>query len=386
VYRDGVYIAAPILGPQLPTPSANSLNLASNDGGDGDGALSYKPHQAFTRRFLSLFKRQRKLLAINPPAEGFKRLPKAMKLTFPRGYKAGYASYMALTRNHNPSPVHLAALSQNSLLRMLGFATESLKRNRNIGSRQAAWLWGLMCRLGDVGTMDSEAVSIIRDLGKKAVWVGLGFFDSEAAKLTAEYSQQDDPISLERLTDDNHAEEWDDSPKDDDCGSEAMEISSSRGSVHGRNTAGPDSKGVELDELERSARNTSSPPSSEANCASPPPQDAQSPDASQVEAADLEAARARLLERIGADYSAEVGAEMCDGDEEELVEDRNEEYAGDHDPDQTEEHAQEPNSDCPDSNTRATLDMIITISGEVYGQRDLLEFREVWGGESGLWG
>jgi len=29
-------------------------------------------------------------------------------------------------------------------------------------------------------------------------------------------------------------------------------------------------------------------------------------------------------------------------------------------------------------NTRATVDMIITVVGEVYGQRDLLEFREVW--------
>jgi len=30
------------------------------------------------------------------------------------------------------------------------------------------------------------------------------------------------------------------------------------------------------------------------------------------------------------------------------------------------------------SNTKATVDMIITIAGEVYGQRDLLEFRSVW--------
>jgi hypothetical protein len=30
-------------------------------------------------------------------------------------------------------------------------------------------------------------------------------------------------------------------------------------------------------------------------------------------------------------------------------------------------------------NTRATVDMIITVAGEVYGQRDLLEFRGAWG-------
>jgi hypothetical protein len=29
-------------------------------------------------------------------------------------------------------------------------------------------------------------------------------------------------------------------------------------------------------------------------------------------------------------------------------------------------------------NARATIDMVITVAGEVYGQRDLLEFREEW--------
>jgi hypothetical protein len=30
-------------------------------------------------------------------------------------------------------------------------------------------------------------------------------------------------------------------------------------------------------------------------------------------------------------------------------------------------------------NTKATVDMIITVAGETYGQRDLLEFRQTWG-------
>lgn len=41
---------------------------------------------------------------------------------------------------------------------------------------------------------------------------------------------------------------------------------------------------------------------------------------------------------------------------------------------------------CPDANTRATIDMIVTIVGEVFGQRDLLEFRDCWEGPNGLWG
>jgi hypothetical protein len=372
VYCDGVYSAAPVLGPQLPTPSVGAPNFACNGDRDGESVLYYKPWQAFTRRLLALFKKQRRQLAVTP-IKGLKKLPKAMKLTLPKGYKVGYMAYKDMTINHNPLPVYLAALSQNTLLRMLGYATEGLKRNRNIGSRQAAWLWGLLCRLGDVGTMDSDAISVIRDLGKKAVWVGLGFFDEEAAKLTAEYSglgarSTGDPADFSD-------EEWDES------GSEDMDLASSRGS------ADCDIVHVERGELEqRRRRNTSSPPSSDDGRASPPGRNANYPSAAQVETSDLEAARARLLERIETDDSADAHAEACD-DDEKLVENPNDDAVDDRNHHQAEEHTEErTTTDCPDGNTRATLDMIITISGEVYGQRDLLEFREVWGGESGLWG
>lgn len=33
-------------------------------------------------------------------------------------------------------------------------------------------------------------------------------------------------------------------------------------------------------------------------------------------------------------------------------------------------------STVPDENTKATLDMIITVVGELYGQRDLLQYRD----------
>jgi Survival motor neuron (SMN) interacting protein 1 (SIP1) len=113
-----------------------------------------------------------------------------MNLTFPTGFQKGYASYRALTRHHNPIPVYMAALSQRPLLQMLEFATKDLKRNRNVPPKQTSWFWGLQCRLGDVGIMDSEAVSVVRELGKKAVWVGLGYFDQDAARFTAEYGER----------------------------------------------------------------------------------------------------------------------------------------------------------------------------------------------------
>lgn len=363
MYRDGVYSAAPVLGPQLPMPSMDAPNRASNGGANGNGVLYDKPQHAFTHRLLSLFKKQRGLLAATR-VKRLKKLPKAMKLTLPKGYQAGYMAYKEITINHSPLPVYLAALSQNTLLRMLGYATEGLKRNGNIGSRQSAWLWGLLCRLGDVGTMDCDAVSVIRNLGKRAIWVGLGFFDEEAARLTAEYGgpSADSTGDPADFLDKESVE----------SGLEDIDPAFSRDSPE-RDTG---------DMEQRRQRNTSSPPSSDYSRTSPPRDDS-APNAGRVEASDVEAARARLLGRIKADGSADADAEERDGDEEE----------GPHDDDMdhrhldpAEEHIEAQTNDCPDGNTRATLDMIITISGEVYGQRDLLEFREVWAGESGLWG
>jgi hypothetical protein len=367
MYRDGVYSAAPVLGPQLPVPSMDAPDCVASN---GDSVLYYKPRQAFTLRLLVLFKRQRRLLA-STPIKDLTMLPKAMKLTLPKGYKTGYMAYKEITVNHNPLPMYLAVLPQSTLLRMLGYATEGLKRNRNIGSRQAAWLWGLLCRLGDVGTMDSDAVSVIRDLGKKAVWVGVGFFDEETARLTAEYNG----LRAHSTSDPAHFSDEGDAGQSED-----MDIASSRVSKD------RDADDVERGELEkRRRRNTSSPPLSDDGRAYSPHQDANVSSAAQAEASNLEAARARLLERIVTVDSIKADAEACDYDKG-LVEVPSDDGADDRDVDQTDEHVEEQTADCPDANTRATLDMIVTVSGEVYGQRDLLEFREVWGGEAGLWG
>lgn len=47
------------------------------------------------------------------------------------------------------------------------------------------------------------------------------------------------------------------------------------------------------------------------------------------------------------------------------------------------EQAPEPVEDSPEerakANVRATLNMILTVAGEFYGQRDLLEFRDPFG-------
>jgi hypothetical protein len=72
---------------------------------------------------------------------------------------------------------------------------------------------------------------------------------------------------------------------------------------------------------------------------------------------ELEAAKLRLQQRLQSDFGNSGGAGSEPGDE----------------ADQAKEHEQELKSVI-----FAMLDMIITVAGEFYGQRDLLEFRDVW--------
>ena len=145
-------------------------------------------------------------------------------------------------------------MDQSIILRLLRLVKRTLYRSTNLTPAKSAWIFSLLAKLGDVGTLDNDAVSVVRELGKKAVWVLCGF----GAKATADATE------------------------------DLIEASDA--------SAG--------EEPDRTRRNTSSPP----------------PDVSE---------------------------------EQDVPE-------------------------IPDANTRATLDMIISVVGECYGQRDLLQFREEW--------
>lgn len=91
----------------------------------------------------------------------------------------------------------------------------------------------------------------------------------------------------------------------------------------------------------------------------------------------LEAARARLLAQLNDDgdtpkHHADGGGGAATG-----------ELAGGEEPRRREKGEQEEPLDDPvraRMNARATLNMILTVAGEFYGQRDLLEFRDPFHG------
>lgn len=376
-YSDGAYIAAPSLGPIL--PPGFPLVLADSDVSELDGTWSHEmsPKEAYTSSLVARFLSQRaKLQAISAPHAAHKLTPKT-PIILPKRTRDAYRVFQGLVHSHDPTPQHLAALSKAIVLRMLDLSTQLFKRRKNVGGRYSAWVWGLLCRLGDAGTLDSDAVSVVRELGKKAVWVGIGFLDPDATMLTEGYGahmledhgeQKDldsgqpcheDSYVLSKANDDNYAVV---------NGKEAN--GQRRGCRPNTSSSDPPEfdhhEALEPAPLIRRRRNTSSPTPPSEEIRELASIEAPTAPGSSVGAIETVAeAKARLLQRLESPPRVTWNTTTALDAE-----------SGEHGKDQP----------CPNINTCATIDMIVTIVGELYGQRDLLEFRDSWGGETGLWG
>jgi hypothetical protein len=359
-------VAAPLIGPMMPT---GYQAVPENESSDPDinlhdpAATLLSAQEAYTKRLLCIFEKERHHLLSIPRGAAVKALPPGTRLGLPSGSAASrYTAFKAMMHTQLPSPHFLAALAQGMVMKLLRLATQMLKRNKNLSKRYSAWVFGLLCRLGDVGTLDSDGVSVVRELGKKSVWVGIGFLLGEHAGNEDYYDDEgdDEPIPGTEDTGDD----------DDRASGEAPASPAQWG--RRRNTSSPmppDPRILEsLVEPQTTAETEAATSEGEGMDIS----DEEAESAAADTADEVEAAKARLLLRLSSGVSAtEVETQ---GDISSQLESSN-----------TQSQAVEE-ACCPDANTRATIDMIVTIAGELYGQRDLLEFRVTWGGEMGLWG
>lgn len=223
----------------------------------------------------------------------------------------------------DPLPVQLASMDTETVLRLLRLASTALKRGEHLDKRLSCWIWGLLGRLPDVGTMGSEEVSVVRDLGKRAVWVRGGFSDRGLPKWMEGFGAQEE-------------EDEEAHPVNADIEGTAAGLVLSTARHQPFDTI-PQSVALDVGDLPRAANPAVMP---------------------EVLSNTLEAAKARLLARYSeeSDPLAVPRVSFAGALSNGVVTPRTE----------------------PDENTCATLDMIITVVGEQYGQRDLLRYRGEW--------
>lgn len=201
-----------------------------------------------------------------------------------------------------------------------------LRSGTQVTERTSRWLWALLARLPDRGELDYVDIGYIRDLGKRAVLMMATLAQVAALRAEVELDEGEDDLD-DLLADVDEDEAYDSGVKVAEDPPAAIDKDTEEG---------------EVDEDEPVAT-----------------EEPDKPIPTRVEAeAEMEAVRARLL--------ADVDM-MRPSDET---------------PQSTTVSDPEASHDAARAamNARATLNMILTVAGEFYGQRDLLEFRDPFSG------
>lgn len=172
-YVEDCYIARPILRPEAPQKSKISAKDAYTE--------------VLKRRFNAMRARLRDgHLADETESrnENSKSVPR------PNGGKNAYAECVEMVQNMPPSPAQLQALVQEDTLSMLELIQKRFfKRGETLRSSASAWIWALLAKLNDVGTMNNDEVFVLRDLGKRALVVQISFNNAAMAAQLEEISR-----------------------------------------------------------------------------------------------------------------------------------------------------------------------------------------------------
>ena len=377
--------------------------------------------EAYNTRLKSLFLDQRRLLHTQPSASAIRSLLPNQLISLPSNHRRARKEWTNLLQTTIPSPVQLAVMDNDTVLQALQLITMLLRRRRDLGERMSAWIWGLLGRLDDVGMLTSEEVSVVRELGKKAAWIMKGFEKRDDA-VDAEGAEVDDENeNKEEQEEEGEGEEEEMEEKEKDGEGDRKEVEDAKNEADSEtNTTqnGPTGdaissnsaettynqpvsaiaepsilhdKDTDLEQPVTSTEPNAIPQQKQHNkTSSSPPPPPSSPQAhpsssnkqenchrrntSSPPIEELSVAKARLLNKVNTPdtspttlppaANANNTKELSGADVAGNVKNDN----GDVDSIVT----------SPSLNTRVTLGTILTVVGEFYGQRDLLDFREEW--------
>ena len=314
-YSDGAYTALPI---------ASSATPSTNLGAQED---PLDPQEAYYASLLSRFADLNSFLQ-NPPPATINRRFRTQSLWSTSRWRTQILISQAQTTRLASLPKEHVIYGLEILETLLTLGNLHGTKGRNIG----AWAWCLLGRCKEVGEMGSEEVAVVRSLGKKAVWILRRMAAGEGLREEKEVQEEDDGDG-----DDGEEEDGD-----------------------GENGDGED---VEEEEGLLEEGDTNGIPGDPGSHTS-------------VDEEDTALAEAR--KRIIASLDSAEPTEPSVGSK--AVQDQTEEGH---------EASIEPQEDTVANglakveqnnlhNVHATLDIIVTIIGEYYGQRDLLDGRLLW--------
>ncbi|KAH7126688.1 hypothetical protein B0J11DRAFT_432683 [Dendryphion nanum] len=374
IYEDGTWIAR-----EQPRPGHRSYAASTDDSAELSPQDAY--HKTLLQQFYILRKTLANLKNKKPPSQSGRAPPR------------GRHDWLHSLDRESPTPAQLSQMDEYDIFQGLKYCVHSLDRFQYIAKKKSRWIWALLAKAPESGTLDYTRVGCIRDLGHKAGQCSL--------RLRSGTSLRDKDDS-----DDEEREGWegDGNVKEED--GEIREDSQDGQQGHITPPTLPPPQKDNEDSRDEQQNNISFPPAvptlqedneahSDTNMSissEDKPQDEEEED----EHDTLEKARARLLAQLGDRLVTSDSVSNQDNSNPPPVRvylSRAEaEFERQNLRDQTlkkpsvQSTPQSPaKAQCPPdtmidfTNTKATLDMILTVVAELYGQRDLLRFRDVWG-------
>ncbi|UNI13663.1 hypothetical protein JDV02_000385 [Purpureocillium takamizusanense] len=349
-YEDGAYIA-------------QATSDGSDHSGDEEDPAS-ELHQAYYESILARYRQIRSILHSEPPAGAARRrLPSGRPTTAAPldGKSTTHKTWSAALRNTDPHPLQLALLSKDSVIRVLRvlLGGRFLRLGYTLSERTSQWVWALLARLPEPWELDHTEIGWVRDLGRRAILLGRSLAEMAALRDDLEEGQLGvhemvDQSSSVELGTDAHVGYGVDSADSDAAGGLVPQEDKEMKDPHQVDHKGDDSKEVESEEEGQVSDDDGGDATSVAMDLSSGSEDGEvtSSVVVPVDGPDaLEAAKRAFLARLDGDATVDA-------------------------PNEETEEAQEAARLRLRINMRATLDMILTVAGEFYGQRDLLDFRQ----------
>ncbi|KAI9800975.1 MAG: hypothetical protein M1826_005206 [Phylliscum demangeonii] len=396
-YYDGAYTALPM--PTEPVGDSGPAVVAvPNDNNNNNSDKDDAPYHCWHRSLLLRYRLLRANLSLAPPGAALAGLGAAHPIQLSGVSSDQWKRGRYCIASTDPSPFQVAAMEQHTVQQLITIvACRFLLRRRQIECRTARWIWLLLGKLREVGCLSTDEVGVVRLLGKKA-----------AAMLDAMRELGRGGVgrsAWEEAGEEDVGEE--DAGGEEDAVLGADEKPRDGGAPDGQTTTGVETKTAEAMAVVKQGGEGLEETRGER------PQEVKAVavedgevEEGEVEDGEVEAGQVddRLSTTNDADPippipptraahhpAASSSDHAVEEEEEEEAESLAAAKAGlfaqlpSPPPTTTTTTEDLPSATVPplfvpSANTAATLDMILTIVGERYGQRDLLPLRERWGG------
>lgn len=278
-----------------------------------------KAQDAFYDSLKARFEILRRNLRASPSVHALQSLDHQHPISLPFGSKMADKEWKYHLLHTTPLPAQLASLDSPSILRLLKLVEGQLEncRKTNIPNNLGLWAWSLLAKLDDVGLLQTREVGVVRDLAKMAIWVRMMHHK-------AKYGRSNDP-------DYDHLDAY---PEENAAQHDQGEL-------------------VGADQPDATEAGALEADSNEVEVEAQIKEEITAQDKQEIDAMDL-GSEGQLLDAIAA-KKRELQIEA-----------------------ETREKKEQEQEEFPNTNTCVTIDMLVTVASEFYGQKDLLVGRLPW--------